>query len=288
MSNLEIDLYRDWVAHLRNELSVFGYSVGSYGDEEVVHTFLNLLKRLVPPGPRHILKSREFQCPDELRQGLSDVERIIAQGQDLSPYLSRLLRRPDYDDPLLNHWGIHHIHLGTEVESDGFVKRTGPVLFCRFDGANAYLINVFRHGSWAKQEMVGVLHRNWPDSIRQFRLNGVIGSARPVPDHDVQKLRKGNVNSMVEIEEGVVYAPMGGGFSTSGISVDVVRHADYCIERLRSMQQSVIDNISEIAKEARKKGIALPDKPQFGLEVKDDEIYAVEINSMLAVRLGRL
>jgi hypothetical protein len=288
MSNIEIDLYRDWVAHLRNELSGFGYSVGSYGDEEVVHAFLNLLKRLISPVPRNILKSREFQCPDELRQGLSNVERTIAQGQDLTLYLSRLLRRPDYDDPLLNHWGIHHIHLGTEMESDGFVKRTGPVLFCRFDETNAYFINVLPHGSWAKQEMVGVLHRNWPDSIRQFRLNGVIGLARAVSDQDVQKLRKGNVNSMVEIEEGVVYAPMGGGFATSGISVDVVRHADYCIERLRSMQQAVIDNITEIAKDAENMGVALPKRPQFGLDVKGDEIYAIEINSMLAVRLGRL
>lgn len=288
MSNIEIDLYRDWVAHLRNELSGFGYSLDSYEDEEVVHTFLNLLKRLVSPVPRRVLKSREFQCPEDLRQGLSDVERIITQGQALTPYLSRLIRRPDYDDPLLNHWGIHHIHLGTVMESDGFIKRTGPVLFCRFDEANAYLISVLPHGSWAKQEMVGVLHRNWSDSIKQFRLNGVNGLARPVSDQDVQTLRKRSVNSMVEIEEGVVYVPMGGGFATSGISVDVVRHADYCRGRLSSMQQSVIDNIAEIAKDAKNKGVAFPEKPQFGLEVKDDELYAVEINSMLAVRLGRL
>jgi len=288
MWNVEIDLYRDWVANLRNELSGFGYSVDSYEDEVVVHTFINLLKRLVRPVPREILKSKEFQCPDDLCQGLSDVERIIAQGGDFSPYLSRLLRRPDYDDPLINHWGIHHIHLGTEMESDGFIKRTGPVLFCRFDETVAYFINVLPHGSWAKQEMVSVLHRNWPDSLRQFRLNGVIGLAHSVSDQDVQKLRKGNVNSMVEVEEGVIYAPIGGGFATSGVSVDVVRQADYCMERLRSMQQAVIENISEIAKEAENQNIVFPKNPQFGLEIKDDEIYAVEINSMLAVRLGRL
>ncbi|MOA60602.1 hypothetical protein D3C78_1855210 [compost metagenome] len=81
---------------------------------------------------------------------------------------------------------------------------------------------------------------------------------------------------------------MGGGFATSGISVDVVRRADYCMERLKAMQQAVIDNISDIARDAEDKGIIFPKNPQFGIEVKNSEIFAVETNSMLAVRLGRL
>jgi hypothetical protein len=286
---IEIDLYRDWIAHLRNELSTFGYDVTQFRtDEQVAHAFLNLLRRLVRPVPRAVLKSKSFSCPADLLPGLAEVERKIVAGDDLSPHLSRFLRSPSFNDPLLNDWGIHHIHLGTVVEDDGFISRTCPVLFARFDNAAAYLIDVLPHGSWALQSMVKTLHDNWPDSIKHFRLKGVISLERSLADGDIARLRKANVNTMVQLGEGIVYAPIGGGFATSSLSTDVVVRSNHCARRLRTMQQSVIDNIEAIATDARAKGIELPEKVQFGVEVKDDEIYAVEINCMLGVRLGRL
>lgn len=45
---MEIDLYRDWVVHLKNELTAFGYDTAQMqSPEAVVHAFLNLTKRLV-------------------------------------------------------------------------------------------------------------------------------------------------------------------------------------------------------------------------------------------------
>jgi len=244
MYSIKIDLYNDWVKSLRSDLCTWGYSVTHSKDEEVIHIYLNLLKRLVEPKPRKIFKSKEFKCPKSLLSGLLKVEEIIENGDNIKPYLSRLLLMAEYDDPLLNHWGIHHIHLGKKIESDGFIERTGPLLFCRFDNTNAYFINVLPHGSWSKQDMIRTLHNNWPESIRQFRLKGNVSLTKPITDRHVNKLRNGNVNTVVEIEEGVIYAPIGGGVSTSGISVDLVRQGNYCVKRLGAMQQAVIDNIS--------------------------------------------
>lgn len=286
---VEINLYRDWVAHLRIELAAVGYDVSQFGsDEQVVHMFFNLLRRLVRPVPRAVLKSKTFSCPADLHVGLVEVERKIAAGEDLSPHLSRFLRSPSFNDPLLNDWGIHHLHLSAAIEADGFVSRTGPVLFARFDDATAYFIGVLPHGSWALQAMVKALHDNWPKSIEHFRLKGAIALERQIADTDIAKLRKANINTMVQLGEGVVYAPIGSGSATSGLSTVIVIKSDQCTRRLRLMQQSVIDNIETIAADARMKGIELPQNAQFGLEVKDDEINAVEINCMLGVRLGKL
>ena len=285
---MEINLYGDWIASLRDELTNYGYDISSSDDKNVTHIYLNLLKRLVAPMPRVIKKSNGFVCPNELSEGLIQVERKIKLGEDLSPNLSRLLRRSNFNDPLLNHWGIHHIHLGSTIDADGFVARTGPVLFARFDNENAYFIDILPHGSWALQNLVSILHNNWPDSIQQFLLKGIVGLARPVTDADVSNLRKANINTMVELEENVVYAPMGGGFSTSGISVDVVRQSDRCKDRLESMQKHLIENIERIKKNAEASGLSLPDDPKFGLEMRDNIVYAVEINIMLGVKLGEL
>lgn len=286
---MEIDLYRDWVAYLRSELDAFGYNTTQMTTpESVVHTFLNLTKRLVRPTPRKVLKAKAFSCPSNLEAGLSEVERKILAGGDISTHLSRLLRNPTFNDPLLNHWDIHHVHLGTTVESDGFVTRTGPVLFARFDDENAYFIDVLPHGSWSLQRLVEELHDNWPESIRQFRLNGVISLARSVSDDDVKTLRKRNVNTMVDLGGGNVYTPIGGGYSTSGLSTNVVIQSDLCLSRLREMQKAVIDNISTIAAKAEEKGLSFPESPQFGLQIEGGKLFAVEVNSMIAVPLGEL
>ncbi|QFU01813.1 hypothetical protein FIU83_09190 [Halomonas sp. THAF5a] len=285
MRRAEANFYSDWVAELRQELDQLGYQVSSRPEEEVVHIYLNLQKRLVEPKPRQVHRSREFQCPAELHQGLSFVECAIRRGDDLSPHLSKLIKRADYDDPLLNHWGIHHLHLGTNIDSDQFVERTGPLLFAMFGSECAYLVNVYSHGTWAMQDMVRILHDNWPESIEAYRLNNVIGLANPVSDQDVKVLRKKNVNTFVEIAPNIVYAPIGGGAASSGISIDVVRQADFIKKRLEELECAVLENIEEIAEKAREKGISLPKKPRFELKEQEGKSYAVEVNTRIGVPL---
>lgn len=285
---MEIDLYRDWAAHLKNKLTAFGYDTTlMQSPEVVVHTFLNLNKRLVRPIPRVVLRAQSFSCPSDLATGLAEVERKIRYGEDLSPHLSRLMRNPSFDDPLLNDWGIHHAHLGTTIDSDGFVVRTGPVLFARFDNTIAYLIDVLAHGSWSLQRLVKELHDNWPTSIKHFRLNGVLGLSTPVSDQDVATLRKGNVTTLVDLGGGVVYAPIGGGYMASGLSTEVVIQADRCANRLHQMQQDVIENIDAVAKDAKENGFAFPDCPRFELRIDDGNLYAIEANCMFPMLLGK-
>lgn len=286
---MEIDFYSDWIAHLKTELTAFGYDTTQMQTHEAVaHTFLNLTKRLVRPIPRSVLRAQNFSCPPDLVVGLTEVERKISAGEDLSPHLSKLLRNPTFNDPLLNDWGIHHVHLGTTLDSDDFVNRTGPVLFARFDGTNAYLIDVLPHGSWSLQRLVKELHDNWPASINRYRLNGVIGLATTVSDKDVAVLRKGNVNAMVDLGGGIVYAPIGGGYSTSGISTDVVIQSDWCAMRISQMQQAIVQNIGAIEREATAKGIVFPEHPRFELVIDSGELYVVEVNCMVTVPLGEM
>jgi hypothetical protein len=287
---MDIDLYRDWIAHLRSELSAYGYETAQLRSAEAVaHTFLNLTKRLVKSIPRAVLKTKTFSCPNELLPGLALVEQKVAAGEDLSPHLSKLLRDPSFNDPLLNDWGIHHVHLGATLDSDGFASRTGHILFARFDNSNAYFIDVLPHGSWSLQRLIKDLHDNWPDSIKRFSLNGAIHSGTPISDKDKETLRKKNVNTMANTGGDMVYAPIGGGFMTSGISMQVVIQSVRYAARLRQMQKTIIDNINSIAAEAKEKGLNFPDNPRFELQIdEDDNFYAAEVNCMLAVPFGKL
>jgi CRISPR/Cas system CMR-associated protein Cmr3 (group 5 of RAMP superfamily) len=135
------------------------------------------------------------------------------------------------------------------------------------------------------QDMVRILHDNWPAIIEPYRLNNVIGLANPVSDQDVKVLRKKNVNTLVEIAPNIVYAPIGGDAASSGISVNVVRQSDLIKDQLDKMERAVAENIEEIAKKAREKGINLPEKPRFELKEQDGRLYAVEVHTKIGVLL---
>lgn len=286
---MEIDLYRDWVEFLKNQLDRFGYDIAKMqSSEAIVHTFLNLTKRMIRPTPRTILKAQNFSCPPYLCAGLAEVERKITLGENLLPHLSKQIHKPEFNDALLNDWGVHHLHLGAIIDSQGFVARTGPVLFARFDNVNAYLIDVLPHGSWTQQRLVQELHDNWPDSIQHRRIKNVDAIVTPISDEDIGTLRKKRFNTFIDLGGGVVYGPIGGGYMRSGIGFDVVYEADRCESRLREMQDSIVENIETIAEEAITKGVAFPEYPRFKLKIDNGILFAVEMNCMVAVPLPDL
>ncbi|MDD3765229.1 MAG: hypothetical protein PHP86_18190 [Nevskiales bacterium] len=286
---MEIDLYRDWVAHLSTELMAQGCDTSQMQSAEtVVHAYFDLARHQIKALPRTPLKAKSFSCPDDLLPGLEWVEHKTRTGEDLSAHLDRTPGIPSPHDALLNDWGIHHVHLGAELDPDGFVARTDPVLFARFDDNNAYFISVQPLETCSRQHLIGQLHDNWPQSISHYRLSGILGLSMSRTDPNATAPQRCNVNTMIDLGHGVVYAPIGGGYTASGLSREVVSQADHCAHTLRKMQQSVIDNIDTIAAKAKDKGLPFPDNPRFELHVDNGTLYVVETTCMVAVPLGKL
>jgi hypothetical protein len=274
---IEIDFVNDWAEGVRQQLAANGYPVAStVSYEELCHRFLNLRQRSVSVVPRTVLISREMICPPELRSGLDLVREKIERGEDLRPHLSRTLTDLDFDDMLLNDWGLHHLHLGVAIEPDGFAKRTGPVLFARFTHDTAYFVAVLVHGSWTRQELVKIIHLNWEDSIRRYRLPGVVGVEPAVTDAELGECRQSGLTVFLEVEPGVVYAPLGGGYATSGVSTRVVTECDSIVERLQNYEDRVREIAPRFAAAAQARGLVLSDKLVFRLRREGDLVCAVE------------
>ncbi|MCY3938421.1 MAG: hypothetical protein OXG22_08720 [Chloroflexi bacterium] len=284
---IEIDLYRDRVEICRTELIRFGYAIaGIIDDAELMRIYLNVCHRLVSVHPRQILKSKDFSCSPEHQGSLTQIERVTRNGGDLTPYLSRKILNAEYNDPLLNDWGIHHLHLGANTERDGFVSRTGPLLFCRFEDEKAYFIDVLKHGSWTMQRLLETMHENWPGLLSQFQLHGVKGDR--LTDRQIETLRNKRLNYCIEMKDGTVYGPPGGGITSAGTNMIDVAKADYIFFSAQKEQQRIIDNIEEIAADAHRQGVVLPDPARFRLRDIDGQFYAVEVNSKIGVPLDSL
>ncbi|WP_186320513.1 hypothetical protein [Fictibacillus phosphorivorans] len=256
--------------------------------EQISHQYFNLHKRLVNPIKRKVMYSKEFSCPEDLKKGLRLVTDKIERGEDIRLHLSKEIFNLDYNDYLLNDWGIHHIHLGTKLNKYGYIERTGPVLFVRFTDQFAYYINVMGHGSWGKQELVRILSRNWPESISQFRLIGISGRNPKIKDSDVVKLREMHVMTFTEGQEGEIYAPFGMGITSSGMSVDAVRTSDYYLNRIKTIEHYIVQNCSKLINQAKKIGYNFNHNIHMVLGIEGENIYALEVNSRVFFNLGKL
>jgi hypothetical protein len=239
-----INLYSDWVENVKSELETKGYLFISHDLDEISVQYFNYLKRIIPTKPRQIKKSDVFSCPLELTTALAQLENKILSGQNLLPHLSKKLKDLDQIDDLLYDWGIFHLHLGTTIGVDGYINRTGPLLFGFYDDTFFYFLNVMPHGSWTRQEMLRTIHNNFPDTIDNYRIKNkdVVGLSHNVTDDEIKKLRKASINVLIEVEPKVIYATPGGGFVASGHSTEVMRKHLNNKEELEDFEQKIKDD----------------------------------------------
>jgi len=304
MSNEELTInmnfFGDYVEILRNRLIADGFLVDPPTSHREQHRICNEYFyhkiRKVAAIPRTVLQSNEFTCPAPHQAGLDLVIEKIQNGTDLTPHLHRPIETLGHPDPLLTDWGIHHLHLGTRPypRDPRFVDRTGLVLFVRFDNENAYLLTVMEHGRghkpWIKQELVRIIHRNWPNIIQEYKININLGTTYTEEEHG--QLRNAGIVDCITMDDGMVYTPIGGGFASNGTSIEVVKICDFFANGLRKGENEIRTQINAIVEHHRVRGRTVGSDLEFQLEVVHDVFIngemifrAVEQRSELQVLL---
>ena len=149
-------------------------------------------------------------------------ERKVERGENINPYLSRKLPNLSANDELLNDWGIQHLHLGssliTKKKNRGFIEGTPELLFVYFDEQSAYFIVIGDHESFGDQELLEILHDNWPEILEKFKAPNI---KSVIPDDLTKKqryqMRKAGYNLGVNVmRDGTAYVMVGGGIMWSG------------------------------------------------------------------------
>lgn len=284
--DLTIDFRSDWTEILRQKLIEAGYSVDSNQDPDAICIqYFNTLKRRIEPKPRKVLIAKEFKCPAEHTQGVNIVRQKAESGQDLTPHLNKI-HSPDDPDSLLNAWGIYHFHLGTLVEKSGFIKRTGLLLFARVTDDFFYILDVLEHGSWYQQRLIEIIHNNWRGSIEMYKIPEGHRLVTPPPtDEDVAELRRSNINIFLQVSDGTIYTPPGGGQTIPGIGFHVRVTCSSYGATIRNLEKYVRSNLANFRDIARQHGLELPPQPHFQLQLVDGNAYAVELNVKVAYKL---
>lgn len=136
-------------------------------------------ERRINSCPRTVYMSNLFICPPELQNSWELLKSKIQSGEDLTPHLSRKVTNARDNDSMLNEWGIFHLHLGESLESDGFIERSGPLVFGYVTDSAFYAVNIFNHGNWTNNDIVEIIHTNWPDIISTYKNHALSISNNP-------------------------------------------------------------------------------------------------------------
>lgn len=238
-------------------------------DGDVLLQFHRLTERLIEPKPRRLCIAQGLQCPAAHRDGFEQLKQKIEAGDDLRPHLSRRLLN---NDGLFNDWGIQHLHLGTTLEDDGFISRTGPLLYAKFGEEAAHLVTVAEHGQWTNTDLIQCIHDNWPEVIVSYKAEV---SRDELTSAERKTLRKQNVNATVCVRDGTVYLPLGGGMMMNGVSMNARIRTDQLMLSLNRWEDEMLKNEANMRQHIATQGHRPPNPWVFDLWVEDGMVAAV-------------
>jgi hypothetical protein len=269
---------------------------------ELLVRYINWQNRLISASPRKVLQSSNFvenPLAQARSQTIRKITKDIERGDDLTKYLSRgvrvgfslprdpgkkeLHRRGDLD-LLLNDWGIHHLHISTTVEADGFVERDGPLIFAAFTEQAAYLIDVMNHREWTNDHLIRVIVGSWPNAGLAFELKGILPSEQTYTAEERAKLRRVGLASFVNID-GRAFMPSAG-ISTAGTSTRASMTAMNILRALKKFEDEVKANPAGVMNFIHKNGGKVQGDPAFEFSLFKQGFGVVETTSGFPILLG--
>ena len=238
--------------------------------------WVDFTTRYIPMIPRQIQTSNKFplRLPAEVEVGLHRIEHLLIHGGDVNPYQSKGLtlfndtsgtKEQKRTDGLWADWGMHHLHLPLDPVMPGqsYSGRSDWLLFLMISKSTVLFIDVKEHSEknlFSQRDLVETYIRSWPNSAEQFRLKDVAGLARATPFTDVEhkELRIGGVNTSLEVDGKVYFAP-GMGITTAVTSTRVGMLCD----RIHAYTSLVAKQVGRpewlLQKKVRESGVVSPE-----------------------------
>ena len=273
---------------------------------ELLVIYLNWRTRLIPVQPRAVFISDAFKKNPVYQSAFPEIEKLlddVRNGANLAPRLSRQIEigfclpkrgkskplsvsnRPDLD-LLLNDWNIHHLHISSEVEPDGFVRRGNYIVFGIFTADKAFLIDICNHNQWSDQQVVAIAVRNWPNEELFLSLKGISPPRNGgFSDDDISQLRRAGISNWV-LADGKIFISRSGGISTAGTSSAVSLKASRIMRILHEFDDNFSEHSERIRAELIAHGIPVTGKMRFEFHHFANSFGVVETTTNAAIVIG--
>ncbi|MEO4007301.1 hypothetical protein [Flavobacterium sp. CAU 1735] len=202
------------------------------GDDSVgLSRYYNFRLKFIEAKPRRVLISKESIKNIFLSDHKNDILLLLdkmKKGMDINPYQSKQSFNADYHDMLFNDWGIRHFHLNHNKQkpNDYFHIRTGNLLFAKFEGDEAYILDVKHHKDknvWSNTDIIRLIRNNWNHILEPYE----VGSGSWYPNFNDEEIgivrNKGYIFS-INVDD-KTYMMLGDGYAVSGDNMEATRLA---------------------------------------------------------------
>ena len=254
VNEMDIEIKINFIKDLRNriiedfEISNVYVEHKKLSDWDILYFHQYFVMRCIDIKPRKVHFSKEFEIGKKFKRTIKNIVSGFENGDDMNVYISKSVEKLNSVDPLLNDWGVYHLHLGDSIEEcTAYITRTKELLFARITSEDAYFIGIYKHGDWCRQEILKILHDNWPESLERYRLYGITGDN--LSDNEIKNIRNFNGNYCLGMDDGTVYTSLGGGFTSSGHNMKIVMEVDVILNMLTSYERHIKDNIQAFVHE---------------------------------------
>ncbi|QCE34388.1 hypothetical protein FAI40_02995 [Acetobacteraceae bacterium] len=78
----------------------------------LLRKYASLLHRRVPLAKRSVHEAKGLHVAEQYRPAYAEIKRRSESGESLVPFQSKLVKKENYQDDMLNDFGVLHFHLG--------------------------------------------------------------------------------------------------------------------------------------------------------------------------------
>lgn len=242
-------LIGDYAAILRDDLRSRGFDSSTISDDrKLIIAYFTLFSRMVESKKRTVHMPPTLNIDESVREGFELLKGKFQNGGNVNPHLSRLVTKLSKQDKMFFDWGINHFHLGTTMDSDGFISRTGPVAYTVVTPSDIYVVDVAPHGNWSDKQLLETIDRYWPELIQAYRVDGTFEVK--FNKDEIKALRNANVNTVITLDNSHSYMSVGGGYATDGSWMPAVRSLLDLTKLFHQLHNELEDNLKLTADEA--------------------------------------
>ena len=175
-------------------------------------------------------------------------------------------------DMLLNDWGIHHLHISSVVEADGFVKRDDHLLLVSFKPDAAYLIDVMVHRDmtdhkWVRHHLLEVLASEWPHEGVIYEMK-TPAAPNQLTETQRANLRGNHYNTAFSFG-GRTFVPRGL-MMANGTTMEAWLYARALLNRVGEVEKTLTETPRGCAAVFERYNSTLPDEPEFAFGIGND------------------
>ena len=230
-------------------LKAKGYSDDDLSNytEDLLLVYFKDERLTIIPKPRLVVYSKQFKCPEGYDEALNEFATRVTMGENLRRFMStkpRLIKR-NFNDDLLNDWGIYHFHLTKRFHDDGTAKRSKYQLFACCDENTMYFVQIYPHNMknvYSQKELLRIIKDNWPHLL-YFLDDGKL--CEQISDETRDNLRSNHCMTLTEIDD-KLYFPRGGGYASDGSSINAVRKRNLYSNQVNLLERILQEKNIEI------------------------------------------